>query len=139
MSPASSALPPPHATPLWYKDAVIYQLHIRSFYDANNDGIGDFPGLTSKVPYLAELGVTCVWLLPFYPSTNRDNGYDIVDYFRVDPRYGEFEDFLKFVSTAGEQGIRIVVDLVTHHTSTHHPWFQSARYDAKSPFRDYYV
>jgi len=123
----------------WWKNAIIYGIDVERFCDGDGDGIGDFPGLTSKVPYLAELGVTCVWLLPFYPSTNRDNGYDIVDYFRVDPRYGEFEDFLKFVSTAGEQGIRIVVDLVTHHTSTHHPWFQSARYDAKSPFRDYYV
>ena len=118
---------------------MVYGIDVERFHDGNDDGVGDFAGLTSKVPYLAELGITCIWLLPFFPSTDRDNGYDITDYFRVDSRYGTFEDFLAFVRACGEQGIRIIVDLVTHHTSIQHPWFQSARYDARSPFRDYYV
>jgi maltose alpha-D-glucosyltransferase / alpha-amylase len=123
----------------WWKNAIIYAIDVERFCDGNGDGCGDFEGLTSKVPYLSDLGITCIWLLPFYPSSDRDNGYDIVDYFRVDPRYGQFEDFLKFVRVAGEQSIRIIIDLVTHHTSDKHPWFQSARHDAVSPFRDYYV
>jgi maltose alpha-D-glucosyltransferase / alpha-amylase len=123
----------------WWKNAIIYGVDVERFYDGNGDGVGDFPGLTSKVHYLSELGVTCIWLLPFFPSTDRDNGYDITDYFRIDTRYGVFEDFLEFVSRAGEQGIRIIIDLVAHHTSKQHPWFQSARYDARSPFRDYYI
>lgn len=126
-------------TDLWWKNAVIYGIDIERFMDGNGDGRGDFVGLTSKLPYIAGLGVNCIWLLPFYPSAERDNGYDIADYFRVDSRYGTFEDFLAFVHAAGEHGIRIVIDLVAQHTSTHHPWFQSARHDPRSPFRDYYV
>ena len=126
-------------TDFWWKNAIIYAVDIERFCDGDGDGVGDFKGLTSKLPYLADLGVTCIWMLPFYPSTDRDNGYDITDYNRVDSRYGQFEDFLDFIRGAGEQGIRVIVDLVTHHTSNKHPWFQSARYDKRSPFRDYYV
>jgi len=126
-------------TDYWWKNAVIYGVDVKRFYDGNGDGIGDFPGLTEKLGYIADLGATCIWLLPFFPSTNRDNGYDVTDYFRVDSRYGEFDDFLKFVRAAGERSIRIIVDLVTHHTSSEHPWFQSARHSIDSPFRDYYI
>jgi maltose alpha-D-glucosyltransferase/alpha-amylase len=122
----------------WWKDAVIYAIDVERFSDGNGDGIGDFPGLLSKLDYLADLGVTCIWLLPFYPSTNRDNGYDITDHLRVDSQYGVFEDFLACVRGAGERGIRIIVDLVTHHTSDAHPWFQASRHDPGSPFRDFY-
>ena len=123
----------------WWKNAIIYGIDVERFCDSDGDGIGDFAGLASKLPYLAELGVTCVWLLPFFPSTNRDNGYDIADYYRVDSRFGLFDDFLAFVRASGEHGIRIIIDLVAHHTSIEHPWFQSARHDPTSPFRDYYV
>ncbi|WP_137388733.1 alpha-amylase family protein [Rhodoligotrophos defluvii] len=123
---------------LWWKDAIIYGIDVERFHDGNGDGIGDFQGLISKLDYIADLGVTCVWLLPFYPSNNRDNGYDITDYFRVHTRYGTFEDFLAFVRRAGELGLRVILDLVVHHTSDHHPWFQAARHDPKSPYRDFY-
>jgi maltose alpha-D-glucosyltransferase/alpha-amylase len=123
----------------WWKDAIIYGVDVERFCDGDGDGVGDFKGLTSKLPYLTELGITCIWLLPFFPSTDRDNGYDITDYYRVDSKYGMFEDFLQFIRRAGEHGIRVVLDLVTHHTSNEHPWFQSARHDKQSPFRDYYV
>jgi maltose alpha-D-glucosyltransferase/alpha-amylase len=123
----------------WWKNAIIYGIDVERFCDGNGDGCGDFEGLTSKLPYIAALGVTCVWLLPFFPSPNRDNGYDISDYYRIDTRFGIFEDFLRFTHEAGEQGIRVIVDLVGHHTSDQHPWFQSARHDAASPFRDYYI
>nr|CAD6437826.1 alpha-amylase [Rhizobium sp. Q54] len=123
----------------WWKNAVIYGVDVERFYDGNGDGIGDFLGLTEKLDYIRGLGATCIWLLPFFPSTDRDNGYDVTDYFRVDSRYGEFDDFLTFVRAAGERSMRIIVDLVTHHTSSEHPWFQSARHSLDSPFRDYYV
>jgi maltose alpha-D-glucosyltransferase/alpha-amylase len=123
----------------WWKNAIIYGVDPERFYDSNADGIGDFPGLTEKLPYIAGLGFNCIWLLPFFPSPNRDNGYDIADHYRVDTRYGTLTDFVEFVRRAGEQGIRVVVDLVAHHSSDQHPWFQSARYDGTSPFRDYYV
>jgi maltose alpha-D-glucosyltransferase / alpha-amylase len=123
----------------WWKNAVIYGVDVERFCDSNGDGAGDFPGLTSKLPYLSGLGFNCVWLLPYFASPNRDNGYDITDYYRIDSKYGTLNDFLEFVRRAGEQGIRIIVDLVIHHTSDQHPWFQSARYDTSSPFRDYYV
>jgi maltose alpha-D-glucosyltransferase/alpha-amylase len=109
------------------------------FCDSNGDGIGDLAGLTDKLDHIARLGVTCIWLLPFHPSTNRDNGYDITDYLQVDPRYGTFDDFLAFVTGAGARGIRVILDLVAQHTSDRHPWSLSARRDARSPFRDYYV
>ncbi|WEX09536.1 alpha-amylase family protein [Chelativorans sp. AA-79] len=123
----------------WWKDAVIYAVDVERFFDSDGDGIGDFKGLASKLGYISDLGVTCIWLMPFYPSSGRDNGYDITDYLRVDTRFGLFEDFLEFVHRAGEYGIRIVVDLVVHHTSTQHPWFQAGRHNESSSYRDYYV
>jgi maltose alpha-D-glucosyltransferase / alpha-amylase len=126
--------------PQWYKDAVIYQLHIKSFFDANDDGIGDFAGLMQKLDYIAELGVTAVWLLPFYPSPRRDDGYDIGDYRGVHPEYGRMNDFKRFVDEAHARGIRVITELVINHTSDQHPWFQKAR-KAKpgSAARNFYV
>jgi maltose alpha-D-glucosyltransferase/alpha-amylase len=126
--------------PVWYKDAVIYQVHVKSFFDANNDGVGDFAGLTSKLDYIAELGVNVIWLLPFYPSPRRDDGYDISDYRNVHPEYGTLEDFQRFVEEAHVRGIRVITELVINHTSDQHPWFQRARHaPARSPERDFYV
>ena len=124
---------------LWYKDAVIYQLHVRTFYDSNGDGIGDFRGLTSKLDYLQELGVNAVWLLPFYPSPLRDDGYDIADYTSVHRSYGTLEDFKAFLAAAHERGIRVIIELVLNHTSDQHPWFQEARSSPENPKRDWYV
>ena len=124
----------------WYKNAVIYELHIKAFLDADNDGIGDFAGLVQKLDYLHELGVTAIWLLPFYPSPFRDDGYDIADYTSIDPTYGTMRDFRRFVAAAHARNIRIITELVVNHTSDQHPWFQRAR-TAKpgSVWRDYYV
>lgn len=124
--------------PDWWKDAVIYGIDVKRFCDGNGDGMGDFPGLTSKLDYIADLGVTCIWLLPFYPCGGRDNGYDITDYFQVDPQLGTLDDFIGFVHAAGERGIRVIVDFVTNHTSDKHPWFQAARNNAQSRYRRYY-
>jgi maltose alpha-D-glucosyltransferase / alpha-amylase len=124
---------------LWYKNAIIYSLDVESFQDGNGDGIGDFAGLTQRLSYLAGLGVTCVWLHPFYPSPRRDDGYDVVDYFGVDPRFGTPGDFVEFTHRAESLGIRVIVDLVVNHTSNEHPWFQAARADPKSKYRNYYV
>jgi maltose alpha-D-glucosyltransferase/alpha-amylase len=126
--------------PLWYKDAVIYQVHVKSFFDSNNDGIGDFRGLTEKLDYVASLGVNAIWLLPFYPSPRRDDGYDIADYRGIEPSYGNFRDFRQFVQAAHSRGIRVITELVINHTSDQHPWFQRAR-RAKpgSVARDFYV
>jgi len=126
--------------PLWYKDAVIYQVHVKSFFDSNNDGIGDFPGLIQKLDYIAELGVNTVWLLPFYPSPLRDDGYDISDYRNVHPEYGNMTDVKRFIHEAHRRGIRVIIELVINHTSDQHPWFQKAR-AAKpgSALRNYYV
>jgi maltose alpha-D-glucosyltransferase / alpha-amylase len=124
---------------LWYKNAVIYCLDVEKFLDANDDGIGDFVGLTRKLDYLAGLGVTCVWLQPFYPSPNRDNGYDVSDYYGVDPRYGTGGEFVEFMNHAQQLGLRVVVDLVVNHTSDRHPWFQSAARSASSRYRDWYI
>jgi Alpha amylase, catalytic domain len=112
---------------LWYKDAIIYQLHVKSFFDSNDDGVGDFPGLTSKLDYIAELGVNTIWLLPFYPSPLRDDGYDVSDYRNVHPDYGTLADFRHFVRQAHARGIRVITDFVVNHTSDQHPWFQRAR------------
>ena len=126
--------------PLWYKDAVIYQLHVKSFFDSNNDGIGDFTGLMSKLDYIAELGVTAIWLLPFYPSPRRDDGYDIAGYRDISPDYGTMEDVRTFIDAAHERGLRVITELVINHTSDQHPWFQAARAaPAGSPERDFYV
>ncbi len=126
--------------PLWYKDAVIYQLHVRAFYDSNNDGIGDFPGLTEKLDYLQDLGVTALWLLPFYPSPLRDDGYDIANYLDVNPAYGTLADFKRFVREAHSRGLQVITEMVLNHTSDQHPWFQRAR-RAKpgTSARDFYV
>jgi maltose alpha-D-glucosyltransferase / alpha-amylase len=125
---------------LWYKDAVIYQLHVKSFFDANNDGIGDFPGLISKLDYIAGLGVSAIWLLPFYPSPRLDDGYDISEYRAVHPDYGTMSDVRRFIAAAHERGIRVITELVINHTSDQHPWFQRAR-KAKpgSATRNFYV
>jgi maltose alpha-D-glucosyltransferase/alpha-amylase len=126
--------------PLWYKDAVIYEAHVRAFYDSNGDGIGDFAGLTQKLPYLHDLGVTCLWLLPFYPSPLKDDGYDIADYTSINPMYGTLDDFRRFVDTAHALQIRVLTELVVNHTSDQHPWFQRARRAPKgSAERGYYV
>ncbi len=124
---------------LWYKDAVIYQLHVRTFNDSNGDGIGDFVGLTQRLDYLQELGVNTIWLLPFYPSPLRDDGYDIADYHTVHPSYGTLEDFKTFLNSAHNRGLRVIVEMVMNHTSDQHPWFQEARSSPDNPKRDWYV
>lgn len=126
--------------PLWYKDAVIYETHVRTFYDSNDDGIGDFKGLTRKLDYLQDLGVTVVWLLPFYPSPLKDDGYDIADYSSVHPAYGTLHDFRVFLQEANRRGLHVVTELVLNHTSDQHRWFQRARQSPPgSPWRDFYV
>ncbi|MFO1501973.1 MAG: maltose alpha-D-glucosyltransferase [Verrucomicrobiota bacterium] len=126
--------------PLWYKTAVIYELHVRSFYDSNADGIGDFPGLTEKLDYLQDLGVTALWLLPFYPSPLKDDGYDIADYYSINPIYGTLKDFKTFLDAAHDRGLRVITELVVNHTSDQHPWFQrSRRAKPGSAWRDFYV
>ncbi len=150
MSPpndAAAALPlsralarPAISDPLWYKDAIIYQLHVKAFFDANDDGIGDFQGLCRKLDYLQDLGVTALWLLPFYPSPLRDDGYDISDYRNINPSYGRMGDFKAFVREAHRRNLRVITELVVNHTSDQHPWFQRAR-QAKpgSHLRDFYL
>ncbi len=125
--------------PLWFKKSVIYELHIRAFHDSNADGHGDIPGLIEKLPYLEDLGVDCLWLLPHYPSPLRDDGYDIADYYGIHPDYGTIEDFKRLVDAAHKRNIRIITELVVNHTSDQHPWFQEARRDPNSPKRDFYV
>src|SRR5437764_1460929 len=126
--------------PLWYKDAIIYELHVRAFYDSNDDGIGDFRGLTQKLDYLEDLGITAIWLLPFYPSPGRDDGYDIADYSEINPSYGALRDFREFLDEAHSRGIRVITELVVNHTSDQHPWFQRARRaEPGSDERDFYV
>jgi maltose alpha-D-glucosyltransferase/alpha-amylase len=125
--------------PLWYKDAVFYEVYVRGFYDSNADGIGDFRGLTEKLDYLEWLGVDCLWLLPMYVSPLRDGGYDISDYYAILPEFGTLEDFKTFLDAAHARGIRVITDLVINHTSDQHPWFQEARRSPDSPKRDWYV
>ena len=124
---------------LWYKDAVFYEVYIRAYHDSNADGHGDLAGLTEKLDYLKELGVDCLWLLPIYPSPLKDDGYDIADYYGVHSTYGSVDDFKTLVDEAHARGLRIIADLVLNHTSDQHPWFQAARQDKDSPYRDYYV
>lgn len=124
---------------LWYKNTVIYNLDVGAFMDANGDGYGDFEGLVRRLDYLAGLGVTCLWLLPFQPTPNLDNGYDISGYYGVDPRHGSLGDFVEFMHQARGRGIHVIMDLVINHTSDQHPWFQAARRDKQSPYRDWYV
>ena len=124
---------------LWYKDAIIYQLHVRTFCDSNGDGIGDFVGLTQRLDYLQELGTNTLWLLPFYPSPLRDDGYDIADYTTIHPSYGTLDDFKVFLNAAHNRGLRVVIEMVMNHTSDQHPWFQEARSSRDNPKRDWYV
>jgi trehalose synthase len=124
---------------VWWKNAIFYCLDVETFQDGDGDGIGDFSGLERRIDHLSGLGVTCIWMMPFYPSPNRDDGYDIVDYYSVDPQLGSMGDFVQFVRTARDRGIRVIADLVVNHTSDQHPWFQSARADRNSPYRDWYV
>ena len=126
--------------PRWYKDAVIYEAHVRAFCDGNGDGIGDFIGLTEKLEYLQDLGITALWLLPFYPSPLRDDGYDIADYTDIHPDYGTLADFKVFLREAHRRSIRVITELVVNHTSDHHPWFQRARAaKSGSSARNFYV
>ncbi len=135
----------PKATPLddnlhWYKDAIIYELHIKAFRDGNGDGIGDFQGIMEKLDYLEDLGVTAIWLLPFYPSPLRDDGYDIADYYSINPNYGDIEQLQAFIEEAHKRNLKVIIELVINHTSDQHPWFQRARKAPKgSPEREYYV
>ena len=129
-----------HRPPQWYRDAILYEVHVRAFADSNGDGIGDFPGLTGRLDYLQQLGVTAIWLLPFYPSPLRDDGYDIADYFDVHPSYGTIEDFKEFLAEAHARDMHVITELVINHTSDQHPWFQRARRAAPgTPERDFYV
>jgi maltose alpha-D-glucosyltransferase/alpha-amylase len=125
--------------PLWYKDAVFYQIYVRAFRDGNRDGHGDIEGLTQKLDYLEELGVDCIWLMPIYPSPLRDDGYDIADYYNIAKTFGTLDSFKALIEAAHKRNIRIIMDLVLNHTSDQHPWFQASRSDRNSPYRDYYV
>ncbi|WP_028785472.1 alpha-amylase family protein [Terracoccus sp. 273MFTsu3.1] len=124
---------------VWWKNAVLYCADIETFQDSDGDGVGDLRGMTDRIEYLADLGVTCLWLMPFYPTARKDDGYDITDFFGVDPRLGTLGDFVELVRTARAHGIRIIVDFVMNHTSDQHPWFKSARRSREDPYRDYYV
>jgi maltose alpha-D-glucosyltransferase/alpha-amylase len=124
----------------WYKDAIIYELHIKAFSDGNGDGIGDFTGLLEKISYLKDLGVTAIWLLPFYPSPLRDDGYDISDYYSINPSYGNIRDFKRFLKECHRSGLKVITELVINHTSDQHEWFKRARLSPKdSVARNYYV
>ncbi len=120
---------------LWYKGAIIYCLDVEIYMDG--DGIGDFKGLLHRLDYIAGLGINCIWLMPFYPTPNCDNGYDVTDYYSVDPRLGTLGEFIEFIRQATDRGIRVIIDLVVNHTSIEHPWFQAACRDRNSKYRDY--
>ncbi len=138
--PDARGVPDTAVDELWYKDAIIYQLHVKAFFDSNNDGIGDFAGLTDKLDYLQDLGVTTLWLLPFYPSPGRDDGYDIADYGDINPDFGTMKDFRRFIQEAKKRGLRVIIELVVNHTSDQHPWFKRARRsERKSSARNWYV
>ncbi|MFG1948854.1 alpha-amylase family protein [Nonomuraea sp. NPDC048826] len=128
-----------YTSDLWWKNAVVYCLDVETFKDGNGDGIGDFRGLSQAIDYLADLGVTCLWLMPFYPTANQDDGYDVTDFYSVDPRLGTLGDFVEFMRTAHDRGMRVIADLVVNHTSDRHPWFQDARRGKDAPMRDWYV
>ena len=138
MSSSITAVPKT-SDPLWYKDAVIYQLHVKTFADGNGDGVGDFKGLTGKLSYLRDLGLNCLWLLPMYPSPFRDDGYDIADYCSIHPSYGTLDDFAEFLDAAHAHRLRVVTELVLNHTSDQHTWFKEARRSRDDPRRDWYV
>ena len=124
---------------LWYKNAIIYCLSVGTYMDANGDGTGDFKGLLRRLDYLQGLGITTIWLMPFQPSPGKDDGYDISDYYGVNPRYGTPGDFVEFTHGCRQRGIRVIIDLVVNHTSDAHPWFRHARSSKDSPYRDWYV
>src|SRR5947209_10793642 len=124
---------------LWYKNAIIYCLSVGTYMDANGDGIGDFKGLLRRLDYLHGLGITTIWLMPFQTSPGRDDGYDVADYYSVDARYGTLGDFVEFAQGCKQRGMRVIIDLVVNHTSDQHHWFQEARRDKNSPYRDWYV
>ncbi|TYP84600.1 alpha-amylase family protein [Blastococcus xanthinilyticus] len=124
---------------LWWKNAVVYCLDVETYLDWDGDGVGDFPGLAQRIDHLADLGVTCLWLMPFYPTCERDDGYDITDFYAVDPRLGSLGDLVEVIRTANDRGMRVIADLVVNHTSVQHPWFESARASRESPFHDFYV
>ena len=128
-----------YTSDLWWKNAVVYCLDVETFSDSDGDGVGDFRGLIDRIDHLRDLGVTCIWLMPFYPSPNRDDGYDISDYYAVDPRLGTLGDFVELVRTARDRGMRVIVDLVVNHTSDEHPWFTESRSSVDAPRRDWYV
>ncbi|GAA3256419.1 alpha-amylase family protein [Nonomuraea helvata] len=128
-----------YTSDVWYKNAVVYCLDVETFKDGNGDGVGDFRGLTQQIDYLAGLGVTCLWLMPFFPTPNRDDGYDITDFYNIDPRLGTLGDFVEFMRTANDRGLRVIADLVVNHTSDQHPWFVESRSSRDSPMRDWYV
>src|ERR687890_2529641 len=128
-----------YTSDLWRKNAVVYCLDVETYKDSDGDGVGDFRGLIDEIDYLAGLGVTCIWLMPFFPSPNRDDGYDISDYYGVDPRLGSLGDFVELVRAARDRGIRVISDLVVNHTSDEHPWFREARSSADAPKRRWYV
>ena len=131
---------PKNADPLWFKDAIIYEIHIRAFFDSDGDGIGDFEGLVQKLDYLEDLGINTIWLLPFYPSPLRDDGYDVTDYYDVHPDYGTLADFKLFLKEAHKRGLRVITELILNHTSDQHAWFKKARKSKPgSRFRDFYV
>ncbi|MEU1388796.1 MULTISPECIES: alpha-amylase family protein [unclassified Nonomuraea] len=128
-----------YTSDVWWKNAVVYCLDVETFKDGNGDGVGDFRGLTQQIDYLAGLGVTCLWLMPFFPTPNRDDGYDITDFYSIDPRLGTLGDFVEFMRTANDRGLRVIADLVVNHTSDQHPWFKESRRSKDSPMRDWYV
>ncbi|MFS8815303.1 maltose alpha-D-glucosyltransferase, partial [Synechococcus sp. R60.4] len=139
-APLRSLVSPLTYNPLWYKDAIIYELPVRAFFDSDGDGVGDFQGLTEKLDYLQDLGITAIWLLPFFPSPLRDDGYDVSDFTNVNPALGTLEDFKIFLDAAHQRGIRVIIELILNHTSDQHPWFQRARRAAPgTPERDFYV
>src|ERR1700730_295297 len=138
VSRVHSRIPGPE-DPLWYKDAILYELHVKAFFDSNDDGIGDFRGLIEKLDYLQDLGVTVLWLLPTYPSPQRDDGYDIADYLNIQPSYGNIEDFEAFVEASQNRGLLVLTELLMNHTSGQDPWVQSARKGPQSPFHNHYV
>src|SRR5438270_4078710 len=139
-TPVADTAPHPLSNdPLWFKRAIFYELLVRAFQDSNNDGIGDFPGLISRLDYLQWLGINCIWLLPFNQSPLRDGGYDISDFYAVLPEYGTIADVRRLLDEAHRRGMRVIMDLVVNHTSDQHPWFQAARSDPNSPYRDWYV
>jgi maltose alpha-D-glucosyltransferase/alpha-amylase len=125
--------------PLWFKDAVFYEMHARSFFDADNNGKGDFAGMASRLDYVRDLGIDCIWIQPFYPSPLLDDGYDIADFCAIHPDFGTLDDFRRLVDAAHERGLKVLIDLIMNHTSDQHPWFQEARTSRTSPKRDYYV